>query len=243
MENFQPISHTPPDSFFNKIKFYVRLVLDFQVLTVYKGLQKFIKNKKGKVLDIGCGESPYKHLLTNFEYIGIDYSEADLFGYNNKEITKFDGINIPFENETIDNIICTEVLEHTQHPQELIDEMHRVLKKNGECYITIPWSARYHYIPYDYYRYTPSMLSIFFENFSKVEIINRGTDITTIISKVFVVFIRQLNPKTISQVLFFPLFLSLLPSLFILLPIGHLSLLLNLGSSNDPLGYYVRAVK
>jgi SAM-dependent methyltransferase len=243
MESFRPISHTPPDSFFNKIKFYLRLLLDFQVLTVFIGLKKFIKNKKGKILDIGCGESPYKHLLANFEYIGIDYLEADLFGYNNKEIIKFDGINIPFQGNSIDNIICTEVLEHTQHPQELINEMNRVLKTSGECYITIPWSARYHYIPYDYYRYTPSMLSILFKKFSKIEILNRGTDITTIVSKIIIVFVRQLFPKTISQIIFFPLFLLLSPILFLLLPLGYLSLMLNLGSSNDPLGYCVKAVK
>jgi len=243
MENFQPISHTPPDTFFNKIKFYLRLFLDLQVLTVYLGLKKFIKNKRGKMLDIGCGESPYKHLLANFEYIGIDYAEADLFGYNNKEITKFDGINIPFLDNSIDNIICTEVLEHTQHPQELIHEMHRVLKTGGECYITIPWSARYHYIPYDYYRYTPSMLAIFFKDFSKRQILNRGTDITTIVSKIIVVFVRQLFPKTIGQIIFFPLFFLLLPVLFLLLPLAHLSLAFNIGSANDPLGYIVRVIK
>lgn len=244
MEHFKPVSHTPPDSFFNKIKFHLRLLTDFQVRTVYSNLKEFIKNKEGKLLDVGCGDSPYKPLLDKkFDYIGIDYFNSGLFGYTGGQVLKFDGIHIPLESDSINHILCTEVLEHSEHPRELIREMYRVMKKNGEGFITIPWSSRFHYIPYDYFRFTPSMLKILFKDFSNVDVIERGTDITVIASKIIVVYLRHLLPKGFRQFILFPLFLISSPLLLLVLAMGHLSLALGLGSKDDPIGYLIKIVK
>ena len=54
------------------------------------------------------------------KYSGIDIIEANAFGYNNPDVTSFDGKNIPFEDDTFDAVICTEVLEHVQEYQYLI---------------------------------------------------------------------------------------------------------------------------
>ena len=64
-EGFKPISNTTPDTLLNKLKFWARLVLDFQTNTVYRHLREFLPKMQGKVLDIGCGQSPYKHLLNS----------------------------------------------------------------------------------------------------------------------------------------------------------------------------------
>lgn len=218
--------------------------MDFQVLTVYRHLKQFIKNKNGNVLDMGCGECPYKQLFVkNFEYVGMDYFDSTAFSYNTKGIVKFDGKTIPFEDNSFDQIICTEVLEHVEQVQPMINEIHRTVKKGKEVFITIPWSARYHYIPNDYYRFTPSMLKILFKDFSQIEIIPRGTDVTTIASKLIVLIVRGLMPKNARQILFFPLNVVFIPFLLLIVPIGHLSLLFNLGSMNDPLGYTIKLVK
>jgi len=242
-ESFKPIAHTPPDGFLNSLKFFVRLLIDFQVLTVYRELKKFIKKKNGTVLDLGCGASPYRHLLSpQFEYTGIDHFDSASFGYNT-DVLKFDGVNIPFQENSIGTIICTEVLEHTQRPQELVDDMFRVLQKEGTAFITIPWSARFHYIPYDYYRFTPYMLKIIFKKFSEIEILPRGTDITVIASKIILIFARQFSGGFLRKIIAFPFVLILSPCLLILVIIGHLSLLLNIGSTNDPLGYTIKLKK
>ena len=39
-EQFQPISNTPPAGFAGKLKFYGRMLLDLQLLTIYKDLKK-----------------------------------------------------------------------------------------------------------------------------------------------------------------------------------------------------------
>ena len=240
-EQFQPISNTPPVGFFGKIKFYGRMLLDLQILTIFKDVKKQLPTYKGNVLDIGCGQSPYKFLLNlnATKYYGIDIIEAKSFGYNNSEITAFDGKNIPFENAKFDAVICTEVLEHVQEYQYLVDEIYRVTKFNADVIVTIPWSARFHYIPYDYFRYTPSSLKTMFSKFSKVEIIPRGSDFSVISSKVIVLFFRGFFPKQNWKFIFIPLLLLCLPLLIIAVIIAHLAIYINFGSKDDPLGYTV----
>ena len=240
-EGFRPISNTPPLGFAGKLKFHGRMLLDLQINTIYKDVKNLLPDFKGEVLDIGCGQSPYRHLLNPSvtKYFGIDIVDASKFDYNNSDITPFDGETIPFEAEMFDGIICTEVLEHVQNYQKLVDEMYRVMKKGGRGIVTIPWSARYHYIPYDFFRYTPSALKTIFSKFSEVKIHPRGTDIVTIVSKIIVLWFRNLSPAQLWRWLLTPIWIALLPVLFVCTLIAHVSLLFGLGSDNDPLGYTI----
>jgi ubiquinone/menaquinone biosynthesis C-methylase UbiE len=240
-EKFQPISNTPPIGFTGTVKFYGRMLLDLQILTIYKDVKKELPFYKGNVLDIGCGQSPYKFLLDKSEtrYFGIDIIEASSFGYNNPDITPFDGKNIPFGDSEFDAVICTEVLEHVQEYQYLIDEIYRTTKKGASVIVTIPWSARYHYIPYDYFRYTPSSLKTMFSNFSNISIKHRGTDIAVIASKLIVIFFRGFFPNRFWKYIFLPLLILCLPVLIAAVIIAHIAILFDIGSSEDPLGYTI----
>ena len=240
-EDFKPIKNDPPVDFISKIKFLLRLLLDFQTLTLYNDLRKFLNDKKGNLLDIGCGNSPYEHLVNkNCKYIGIDIKNQSDFDYDNKKISYFNGSDIAIENNSINSFICTEVLEHVFDPKKLISEMERVLIKNGSGLISIPWSARYHYIPYDFYRYTPSALNILFKTFREVRIKPRGSDITVICSKIIVSIAGTFRSCTGIGLLFIPIIILIaIPIVTLCLIIGHLSIILNLGSKNDPLGYTI----
>lgn len=113
---------------------------------------------KGKLLDLGCGKKPYKHLYDQFvdSSIGIDVETTP---HLNKYIDKFyDGKTIPFENDSFDVVLCTEVLEHVENPDLFLTEIHRVLKKDGTLILTVPFMQLLHEIPYDFYRYTPFAL-------------------------------------------------------------------------------------
>jgi SAM-dependent methyltransferase len=238
-EQFQPISNTPPQGLAGKIKFYGRMLLDLQILTIFKDVRRQLPGYRGNVLDIGCGQSPYKFLLDpgSTKYFGIDIIEAKDFGYDNRDITSFDGKNIPFEDQLFDAVICTEVLEHVQDFQYLIDEIYRVSKKNAAILVTIPWSARYHYIPYDYFRYTPSSLKTMFSKFAEVRIKPRGTDLSVIGSKMIVLFFRGLFPDRPWKYIFLPLLILCLPLLILAVLVAHLAIVFSLGSADDPLGY------
>ncbi|MFN8321611.1 MAG: class I SAM-dependent methyltransferase [Chitinophagales bacterium] len=244
-ESFRPVSNTHSDTFLGKLKFYGRMTLDLQILTIYRDISKTIPAFKGNVLDVGCGQSPYKFLLdtTQTKYFGVDIVDAEKFDYNNSDITPFDGENIPFDDQKFDGLICTEVLEHVQNYQKLIDEMYRVMKPGATGIITIPWSARYHYIPYDFFRYTPSSLKTMFSKFSETKIKNRGTDIANIGNKVIVLWFRNLLPAQLWKWIFVPFWIALLPILAAVVMLAHVSLIFNLGSDEDPLGYTITVRK
>ncbi len=244
-EGFKPIKHEPPTNFVRKVKFYGRMLLDLQILTIYSDIKKELPLFRGEILDIGCGQSPYRYLLNKNEtkYKGIDVVEASSFDYINNDITVFNGEIIPFKDNTFDAIICTEVLEHVFNYQILIDEMLRVSKTGAKLIITIPFSARYHYIPYDYFRYTPSALEKIFSKFSTVEITPRGTDVLSICAKIIVLFFRNLKPNNFIKLLLLPFWIALLPILAITVLIAHISITLNLGSNLDPLGYTIKITK
>ncbi len=243
-EAFRPIANTPPSSLPRKVKFFGRMILDYQVLTVYQDLHRELAHVHGDVLDVGCGYSPYKFLLEGkpVRYFGIDVQADDTFG-DVESVVPFDGMHIPFPDDHFDFVICTEVLEHVSHFQELVDELHRVMKVGSRAFVTVPWSARYHFIPYDFFRYTPSSLGTIFGQFRDVTISPRGTDISVIASKVAVLWFRNLVPQKRWKFLFTPLWLLASPLLLVVTCIGHIATYAKLGSTDDPLGYTITASK
>lgn len=171
---------------------------------------------KGKVLDVGAGKSPYRSLFKNAkEYIKLDY--FDYPGIDIKaDITK----KIPLNSGSIDSIVCFQVLEHIDEPQKAINEMHRVLKKGGNCLLTTHMAAPLHGLPYDYYRFTPFGLKHLFKEFSSVEIRpNGGASLSIIqlivwgmseklprpLSKPFIFFLNKLG-KFADKVFYSPVF-------------------------------------
>jgi len=220
------------------------MLLDLQVLTVYRELRRRLPSYRGEVLDVGCGQSPYRFLLNQAtHYTGIDIVDAEKFDYVNSEVIPFDGQHIPFPDAHFDAVICTEVLEHVANYQQLVNEIHRVLKDGGEVIATVPWSARFHYIPYDFFRYTPSSLQLMFAGFSRAVITPRGTDISVIGSKIAIVWFRNVLPAQRRKLLWSPLWLLASPLLFIVIVIAQLATRFGVGSSDDPLGYSIVAVK
>jgi ubiquinone/menaquinone biosynthesis C-methylase UbiE len=108
--------------------------------------------KPGKILDIGCGNG--RNLLyfakRGFEVYGLDFSKEmveqakEMFKKNKIEIKEkqlivADMRNIPFENENFDYVISVASLHHLpkKDHQEAIEEIKRVLKRNGECIISV----------------------------------------------------------------------------------------------------------
>lgn len=49
---------------------------------------------------------------------------------------------LPIQDETIDTIICSEVLEHVSIPTQLLSEIRRVMKKEGVCILSVPNEAK-----------------------------------------------------------------------------------------------------
>jgi SAM-dependent methyltransferase len=241
-ERFRPLPHVPPESGWRRLLFSARVLIDFQVNTVYSDVMRFSRSASGTIVDIGAGAGPYRHVLegAGLRYEAIDIDGADRFGYNNPGATSFDGYRIPLDSNSMGGFICTEVLEHVESPALLVAEMHRILKPGGRGLVTIPWSARYHYKPHDFQRLTPTSLQRLFESFSTTSVRPRGTDITVIAAKSIVVGARFAFPTPRRRGLSLPIAVLLVAPVFAMsLALGHLSLALGLGSDDDPLGYTV----
>lgn len=222
----------------------IRRLFDLQVNSVYLSIKKFLKNMKGSVLEVGCGNQPYRFLLPkNCNYYAIEYENAESeFSYHFPGVIYYDGKHFPCEHNSYDNIFHTEVVEHVKNPNIFFKECYRVLKNGGAMLFSMPFSARYHYIPNDYWRFTPTSLEILLKDagFDDISIVPRSTDICVAAYKALTIgyrlFFSRHPLKMIAAILFAPFWLlSLL--------VGQISLITHVGSPDDCLGYTVTCKK
>lgn len=104
----------------------------------------------GRLLDLGCGNSPYRPLLTNIS----SYVPYDIDATGSKPAVVGMAERLPFAENSFDSILSTQVLEHVAEPWHLLEEVARVLRPNGRLLLSAPQAWRLHEEPYDYYRYT-----------------------------------------------------------------------------------------
>lgn len=245
-EAFQPIAVRSPSE--NRLLFWVRCLADLQLLTIFRFLVLHLRSCQGRVLDVGAGEAPWRDLLpAEAEYVGADTDLSGEFGMRRKAgIIYYDGKKLPFDDGSFDHVLCTEVLEHVADPLAFLADLRRVLRQKGTLILTVPWSARLHHLPHDYGRLTRFGLIALLgkAGFSHITIEERGNDIAVIANKLLVLTIRLLRPQRLRNCAWTWVFAAtLLPVTAMLLVAAHVSLLLRAGSSEDPLGYGVIAVK
>lgn len=246
-EAFQPIAVRPPSS--SPFLFRIRCLVDLQLGTVAEYLRPSMLDLHGRILDVGAGESPWREWLPQgCRYQGIDIDSSSEYGMsaNRKDIVYYDGKVIPFPDASFDGAICIEVLEHVERPDAFVSEISRVLKGSSLLLLSVPWSARRHHVPHDYHRFTRERLSFLLtENgFSDVQIWERGNDIGVIANKLIVLTIRLLRPsRGIHRLWTIPLAVLVAPMAVGMLLGAHVSAAIGRGSKEDPLGYFVRAVR
>jgi len=113
-----------------------------------KEVVDFLKDKKGKILDVGCGSG--RNIIANphISYYGVDFSEEMLkFARENakkkgvKYILKKSGAEeLPFEDNFFEVAICISTLhciENEKNRKKTLEELYRVLKKDGEAMISV----------------------------------------------------------------------------------------------------------
>lgn len=88
--------------------------------------------KPRKVLDVGCGMTqPYRIILERTgEYVGLDRAGGD-------GIIQADAENMPFNDGEFGFVWCSEVLEHSDNPQQIVNECKRV-GKHGVIMFSTP---------------------------------------------------------------------------------------------------------
>ena len=104
---------------------------------------------KKKILDLGCGLGRHTNFFAKrgFETFGFDLSQdaiekAKKYAESENLDVNFkigDMLKLPYKENSFDAILCMNVISHTDTDgmKKIIDELHRVLRKNGECYFTL----------------------------------------------------------------------------------------------------------
>ncbi len=222
--------------------------LDLQAASIWRDLSALLPTVRGDVLDVGCGAQPYRGLFRpHASYRAIDSAGAGRdFGYSIPDTTYYEGDGWPVDDASIDIILCTETLEHVPDPSVFLAEAARCLRPGGRLVLTVPFAARWHYIPHDYWRFTPSGLERLLgeAGFVEIGVFARGNAVTVACYKVMALML----PLLIAREHRFPIRLlrqacgaACVPLLFILSAIAHLSLLGRGGE--DCLGYTATARK
>ena len=103
----------------------------------------------GRVLDVGCGSSPYRELLPpDAVYIGVDRRRQA----HGALLAAADAL--PFADGSFDGVMCTEMIEQSPRPWLLANELARVLRPGGRLYLTAPFDWHFFDEPYDHFRFT-----------------------------------------------------------------------------------------
>lgn len=94
--------------------------------------------KPAEVLDLGCGDGRsidlFKTELPEAKWTGVDIeSSPEVISRRRTdgEFVSFDGVNLPFKAESFGLVYSYQVFEHVRHPEALLAEIRRVLKKDG----------------------------------------------------------------------------------------------------------------
>ena len=99
-----------------------------------------------KVLEIGCGNGYYLSLLNRLD-VKLDLTGIDKDTLALKDAVKFisdkkvkiipaDGAKLPFKEATFDCVVMSEVIEHVDDEEKVLQEARRVLKTEGIMSLT-----------------------------------------------------------------------------------------------------------
>jgi SAM-dependent methyltransferase len=245
-ERFKPPVFRPRRSRWDDVLAGARRFLDLQAGSAWRDMRAELATASGSVLDVGCGAQVFRSLLpATARYRGIDTKDAkDRFGYEVPDTDYVESDDWGIAPGSVDVVLCTEVLEHIEAPIPFIATIARCLRPGGRLVLTVPFAARWHFIPYDYWRYTPSSLEILLRQagFDRIRVTARGNPLTVACYKGMALGLTLLldadgNPlrRTARR----SLGIALLPVLGLLATIGTLSLRSDWGE--DCLGYTVTA--
>jgi SAM-dependent methyltransferase len=129
-----------------------------------------------RVLDAGAGHQRYRDALAFARYESTDFEQV--FHRSSRE--KHDFIcsldSIPRPDGSYDVVINTQVLEHVEYPQKVIDELYRILRPGGQLFLTTNQTFWLHHSPYNFYFFTRHGLESLFRHagFTIVSIQARG---------------------------------------------------------------------
>jgi len=138
---------------------------------LYRALKHALPRTQGSVvLDVGCGDAPYQHWFARpIQHIGID-TQA---GGGVRHI--IDGQSPwPLQDESVDVVLCTQVLEHVMDLPHLLIETDRCLRGAGQLVASFPFIYNEHGSPHDYRRFSVHGAQLLFPGWRVLTVQRQG---------------------------------------------------------------------
>lgn len=121
------------------------------------------KLENGLNLDIGGGKNPsyfeFIKIPDGAKIVNIDKQYAP---EENKSVD-FEKDRLPYGDESVDQVLMLNVLEHIYNHRFIVKEAYRVLLPEKTLIGFVPFLVNYHPDPNDYFRYTSEALQRIFE--------------------------------------------------------------------------------
>lgn len=138
-----------------------RFIVDLTAAWYDENLKKYTR---GRLLDLGCGKAPLYGTYVSLvdDVVLADWEKSPYTGVRvdvRCDLAK----RLPFQDNSFDTVILSDVLEHIPDPRYPMREVARVLKPGGNVLINVPFVHRLHQAPHDYNRYTEFMLKLLAE--------------------------------------------------------------------------------
>ncbi|WP_454258844.1 methyltransferase domain-containing protein [Pseudoxanthomonas mexicana] len=98
---------------------------------------------KPRVLELGAGTGQQARMLADagYQVTAVDLPSSHYAGVRTHPVIDYDGVNLPFDDDSFDVVFSSNVLEHVVEIDRVLKETRRVLKPGGVAVHLIPSSA------------------------------------------------------------------------------------------------------
>ena len=147
---------------FNYIEHYKKDAVEFDYFEERKGatehderrVREYIISKipegVNSILDVGCGKGwiAKEFLQKGKTVVSLDISTTNpaivnkLYSSPKHFAVAADSFHLPFNDNSFDRVIASEIIEHVFDPAEFVKELFRVVKKDGSLVITTPYKEK-----------------------------------------------------------------------------------------------------
>jgi SAM-dependent methyltransferase len=126
-----------------------RDVLYMQNADLKLALEQYATQEPVRIVDYGCGGSPYRFLFPNARFERADIAPYDGVDHLIRPDQVCDAPSAAY-----DIVLSTQAAEHVADPQAFFADIYRLTKPGGRAIITTHGTSEDHGLPFDFQRWT-----------------------------------------------------------------------------------------